>query len=291
MDSLELFARIKHLPLLSSRLVEGVLSGNYRTLFRGPGLEFDEVRDYTDGDDSRLIDWNVSSRMGQPYIKTFREEREMALFLVMDVSASLGIGTGKYSKQEAVAILTALLALSAVHNNDRVGAAFFSDHIEKWVPPRKGRNQIFRLANDILGWEAKGKGSNLDLALRGVHESVKRRGICVIISDFRTPPCWREMSLVAKKHDLIAIRLQDPADTEFPFHGFLRLTDPETGKQLPAFGASPRFRQEYREFWETHHIYWERECRRRGISTFSVSTDKDPAEQLLAFFRRRRRVR
>lgn len=291
MDSLELFARIKNLPLLSSKLVEGVLSGNYRTLFRGPGLEFDEVREYAEGDDSRLIDWNVSSRMGQPYIKTFREEREMALFLVMDVSASLSIGTGRISKQEAVAILAAMLALSAVHNNDRVGAAFFSDHIEKWVPPRKGRNQIFRLANDILAWEPRGRGSNLELALRGVHESVKRRGICVIISDFRTPPCWREMSLVAKKHDVIALRLQDPSDQDFPFRGFVRLRDPETDASLPAFGASRRFRREYREFWETHHIYWQRECRRRGISTLTVSTDEDPVEQLLAFFSRRRRGR
>ncbi|WP_020611326.1 DUF58 domain-containing protein [Sediminispirochaeta bajacaliforniensis] len=289
MDSLELFARIKNLPLVSSRLVEGVLSGNYRSLFKGPGLEFDEVREYAEGDDSRFIDWNVSSRMGQPYVKTFREEREMALFLVIDVSASLGFGNGKLSKQETVATLAALLAFSAVHNNDRVGAAFFSDRIEKWVPPRKGRNQIFRLAGDIMEVEPKGKGSDLALALRGVHESVKRRGICVIISDFRTAPCWREMSLVAKRHDVIAIRIEDPSDKDFPVPGFAQLRDPETDGVLPAFGASSRFRREYREFWETHRIYWDRECRRRGISTLTVSTDDDPIESLFAFFRRRRR--
>lgn len=289
MDSLELFARIKNLPMLSSRLMEGVLSGNYRSLFRGPGLEFDEVREYSEGDDSRFIDWNVSSRMGQPFIKTFREEREMALFLLIDVSASLGYGTGRISKQESVATLAALLAFSAVHNNDRVGAAFFSDRIEKWVPPRKGRNQIFRLAGDILEFEARGKGSDLKSALRGVHESVKRKGICVIISDFRTPPCWREMSMVAGRHDVIAIRLEDPSDRDFPFPGFVELRDPESGQHLPAFGASKRFRQEYREYWETHRIYWERECRRRNIATLTVSTDEDPAEKLLAFFKRRKR--
>jgi uncharacterized protein (DUF58 family) len=289
MNSLELFARIKNLPLVSSRLVEGVLSGNYRSLFRGPGLEFDEVREYAEGDDSRFIDWNVSSRMGQPYVKTFREEREMALFLVIDVSASLGFGSGKMSKQESVALLAALLAFSAVHNNDRVGAAFFSDRIEKWVPLRKGRNQIFRLAEDILEFEPRGKGSDLALALRGVHESVKRRGICVIISDFRTPPCWREMSLVSKRHDVIAIRIEDPSDRVFPVPGLIQLRDPETDAVMPAFGSSPRFRREYREYWETHHIYWERECRRRGIATFTISTDDDPVERLLAFFRRRRK--
>jgi uncharacterized protein (DUF58 family) len=289
MDSLELFARIKNLPLVSSRLVEGVLSGNYRTLFRGPGLEFDEVREYAEGDDSRFIDWNVSSRMGQPYVKTFREEREMALFLVIDISASLAYGSGKMSKQESVAILSALLAFSAVHNNDRVGAAFFSDRIEKWVPPRKGRNQVFRLAGDIMEFQPRGKGSDLALALRGVHESVKRRGICVIISDFRTAPCWREMSLVSKRHDVIAIRIEDPSDRDFPLPGLVELRDPETDQVMPAFGASSRFRKEYREYWDTHHIYWQRECRRRKISTLTVSTNDDPVDRLFAFFRGRRK--
>jgi uncharacterized protein (DUF58 family) len=291
MNTFELFSRIKNLPLASEKIVEGLFSGNYRSVFRGPGLEFDEVREYQQGDDSRFIDWNVSSRMGSPYTKTFREEREMTLFLLVDASASLGTATGRMSRQDMVLVLSSLLAFAAVHNNDRVGAAFFSDHIEKWVPPKKGKKQVFRLVEDITGLPLQSRGSDLAYAVRTVYESLKRRGICVIISDFRVNPSWRELSLLAKKHDVIAVKITDPSEKVFPLSGLAELIDPETGATLHAAGSVPTFRRRYREFWDSHHLFWQRECRRRGVTTLTVSTNDDPVAKLLRFFARRKKRR
>jgi uncharacterized protein (DUF58 family) len=291
MDTFSLFSRIKNLPLASAKLVEGLLSGNYRSVFRGPGLEFDEVREYHEGDDSRFIDWNVSSRLGVPYMKTFREEREMILFMLIDVSASLQTGTGRMSKQDMAAVVSSLLAFSAVHNNDRVGSVFFSDKIEKWVPPRKGKKQVFRLVEDMMHLPPEGQGSDLAHAIRTVYESLNRRGICVIISDFRVNPSWREMSLLAKKHDVIAVKITDPSEKVFPFTGLVQLLDPETGARMRAPGGSRRFRHSYREFWDAYHLLWQRECRRRGVDTLSMSTNDDPVLKLMQFFEKRRRRR
>lgn len=291
MDTFSLFSRIKNLPLASAKLVEGLLSGNYRSVFRGPGLEFDEVREYHEGDDSRFIDWNVSSRLGVPYMKTFREEREMILFMLIDVSASLQTGTGRMSKQEMAAVVSSLLAFSAVHNNDRVGSVFFSDKIEKWVPPRKGKKQVFRLVEDMMHLPPEGQGSDLAHAIRTVYESLNRRGICVIISDFRVNPSWREMSLLAKKHDVIAVKITDPSEKVFPFTGLVQLLDPETGARMRAPGGSRKFRHSYREFWDAYHLLWQRECRRRGVDTLSMSTNDDPVVKLMQFFEARRRRR
>jgi uncharacterized protein (DUF58 family) len=288
MNNLELFSRIKNLPLVSSKLVDGFLAGNYRSVFKGPGLEFDEVREYSENDDSRFIDWNVSSRLGSPYTKTFREERELVLFLIVDISASLGMGTGQVGKKDAVAILSSLMAFSAVHNNDRVGAVFFTDRIDKWVPPRKGKKQVFRLVEDMMNVQARGRGSDMGLAIRTVFESLNRRGICVVISDFRVPPVWRELALLGKKHDVIALKVTDPSDYSFPVKGLVELTDPETGGTVLGTGTSKGFRKEYREFWETNDILWKRECLRRGIATLNVSTEDDPVKELLKFFSSRR---
>lgn len=254
-------------------------------------MEFDEVREYMEGDDSRFIAWNVSSRLGVPYIKTFREEREMILFLLVDVSASLEAGTGRLSKQDMVAVISSLLAFSAVHNNDRVGAAFFSDRIEKWVPPRKGKKQVFRLVEDMMNLEPVGRGSDLSHAIRTVYESLSRRGICVIISDFRVNPSWREMSLLSKKHDVIAVKISDPSEKVFPFTGLVQLQDPETGDRLTVPGGFLKYRRKYRAFWDAYHLFWERECRRRQIGTLTIGTNEDPVLKLMEYFKGRRKRR
>lgn len=289
MDSLQLLSQIRNIPLVSARLVEGFLSGDYRSVFRGPGLEFDEVREYTDGDDIRAIDWNVTSRMANPYVKTFREEREMVLLLMIDVSASLQTGSGTMKKADAAALISVLLAHSAVHNNDRVGAVFFSDRIEKWVPPMKGRNHLMRLVQDIASIQPKGRGSDIALAIACVEQSLKKRGICLLISDFKTPSALRQMSMLSRKHDLIAVRITDPSDHDFPDTGLMELQDIESGKIRSSFGFSKKYREDYQEFWHTEQIFWERECRRRGIDTLVVDTEDDPAKALLSFFKRRKR--
>lgn len=286
MNKDRLASRVKRLQIISTRLVEGILAGNYRSVFRGPGMEFDEVREYVEGDDARLIDWNVSSRMGSPYTKTFREERELVLFLVVDYSASVFAGGG--ARSEIATQLVSLLSFAAIRNNDRVGAVFFSDRIEKWVPPKKGKKHALRLIGDTIEFEPQGRGSDLALALRASGEALKRRGIVFIISDFKTGGYDRELSLLARKHDVIAVRLVHPVDNEYPPSGLAYLQDPETGEVIPGLGFSPAFRESYEDFQMLRRRQWLMDCGRRGVSTLEIMTSEDPGEKLIRFFERRR---
>jgi len=288
MDSLQFLSQIRHIPLVSLKLVEGLLAGNYRSVFRGPGLEFDEVREYTPEDDSRFIDWRVTARMNSPYMKTYREERELVLFLVIDVSASMRSGSGEMNRSETAAVLSVLLAHAAIRNNDRVGAVFFSDKIELWVPPMKGRKHISRLIKDMQEINPSGEGTGLDLAVRTVQESLKRKSICVILSDFRTSRGWKELTLLSQKHDVIAVKISDPADQEFPPTGLAYLKDPETGRIVSSLGFSRKFRNDFQDFWATQELAWMRECRRRGIDTLKISTADDPVMSLIRYFDRRK---
>ncbi len=269
--------------------MESLLAGNYRSVFRGPGIEFDEVREYVEGDDARLIDWNVSSRFGQVFTKTFREEREMTLFLVVDISSSLNFGSRDRSNREVALITSALLTLAAVQNNDKVGGALFAGRIVSWVPPAKGRSHAMRLLQEIVATESEEEGSNLALALRTVSESLKRRGIVVIISDFLTSDYQQELSLIARRHDVIAVRVSDPVTEELPRLSHITAVDPETADTLHIDGKSRQFRFEFEQFWRRQRRQWLRECRRRGISAIEIRTVDDVAERLIGFFQRRRR--
>lgn len=290
MEDLSFFRRVRQIELVAAKLVDQLLGGRYRSIFRGQGIEFDEVREYVAGDDVRAIDWNVTSRMCLPHTKIFREEREIILFNVVDISASLYAGSGELGKNEYAALVFAILSLSAVKNSDRVGAAFFSDKIEKWIPPSKGRKHILSLIHELLKMKPKGRGSDLDLALKGVYRNLKRRGICFIISDFRTDGYWDSLSLLARKHDCVAVKIVDPIDFVFPRTGVLQLEDPESGDILFADGTSSSFRQSYDRFWQEKQAVWEKDCRRRGVETLTLSTSDDPGVEILRFFRRRRHV-
>jgi uncharacterized protein (DUF58 family) len=289
MEGAGFFKQVKRIELVSTRLVENLLAGNYRSVFRGVGIEFDEVREYVPGDDVRRIDWNVTSRMGNVYTKTYREERELNLFLVTDVSASLYSGSGEASKERIALLVFAILAVSAVANNDRVGGVFFSDRIEKWVDPGKGKKHVLRLLNDLLLCKPEGKGSDMALAIRTVSESLKRRGICVIISDFKTEGYWDVLTHLSRKHDCIAVKIYDSVDFSFPEVGLVELEDPESGKVILGEGISKRFRRDYEDFWERHHVHWQHECGRRGVETLEIGTSEDPGARLVQFFQRRKR--
>jgi len=290
MEDQSFFRRVRQIELVASKLVDQLLAGRYRSIFRGQGIEFDEVREYVAGDDVRAIDWNVTSRMGLPHTKIFREEREIILFNVVDLSASLYAGSGDMAKNEYAALVFAILSLSAVKNNDRVGAAFFSDRIEKWIPPGKGRKHILSLIHELLTMKPRGTGSDLDLALKGVYRNLKRRGICFIISDFRTEGYWDSLSLLARKHDCVAVKIVDPVDTVFPRAGMVELEDPESGDILFADGRSPSFRQSYERYWQERQAAWESGCLRRGVQALTLNTYDDPGVEILRFFRRRRRA-
>lgn len=281
-------AQLRQLQLISNQLVESLLAGNYRSVFKGPGIEFDEVREYVEGDDARLIDWNVSSRLNSAFTKTFREEREMTLFLLIDVSRSLEFGSRERSAREVMLLASALLTLAAVQNNDKVGAALFTDRMEAYVQPSKGRRHAMRVLQTILKTQPAGRGSDLARALRTIGESVKHRGICVILSDFHTAGYQKELSIVARRHDVIAVRIGDPLWRELPDAGAVLVTDPETRETMVLNGRSRRFRFEFEQYWRNQRQQWQRECRRRGVSTLELDTTDDVAARLISFFRRRR---
>lgn len=282
-------AQIKRLRIISPELIDSLLAGNYRSVFKGPGIEFDEVREYIEGDDARLIDWNVSSRLGSPFTKTFREERELTVFALVDVSPSIAWGRGVNSRREVAAVVFSLLALAAVGNNDRVGRLLFTDRVESYVAPMKGKKHAMRQMADLFDFKPEGTGSDLAMAIRTAGEALTRRGICVIISDFKTSGYFRDLSLLRRKHDVVAVRIVDRSDAEFPATGLVQLVDPETGAIVSASGRSRRYRRAYAERAELIERRWRRECSRRRIQTLDIATDDDPAARLISFFRRRRR--
>lgn len=291
MNATRLLARAKNLEIVSNRLVDGLLSGGYRTVFRGPGLEFAEVRGYVEGDDARHIDWNVSGRLGGAFTKTFREEREITLQLVVDLSASVFAGQGGDRIREAADHVYALFALAAANNNDRVGACLFTDRIEHWVSPQKGRPHALRLIQDLLGCRPAGSGSDLGLALRATGEALKRRGVVVLLSDFKSGDYLRDLALLARRHDVIAVRLVPPEDLAFPAVGTFAVEDAETGRLTTAYGNSQRFRAAYQDYWLAQRKQWFRELRRRRVSPLELRSDEDPVLKLSRFFRRRGRQR
>ncbi|AHC16187.1 DUF58 domain-containing protein [Salinispira pacifica] len=291
MNAARLFARVKNLELLSSKLVESLLSGNYRSVFKGPGIEFSEVREYVEGDDPRLIDWNVTSRMNQVYTKTFREEREIVLFLLVDLSASVFSAAGSHTLRETADLLFTIFTFAAINNNDQVGAVFFTEEIEHWVSPMKGRKHALRLIQDMIRYKPKGTGSNLGLAIKTTGEALKRRGICVVLSDFKSSGYWRDLSILAKRHDVIAVRLTSPEEVDFPATGLIKMQDAETGRTLLGLGSNRRFRKKYQEYWAQQRRQWFRECQKRGVSPIEIQSNEDPILKLFQFFQRRKRRR
>jgi uncharacterized protein (DUF58 family) len=290
MDNRQIYKQVRHIELVSKKLVKELASGNYRSVFKGIGIDFDEVREYVFGDDMRLIDWNVTSRMESPYTKIFKEERELNLFLVTDVSASLITSSTLLNKKEIALILFAVLAMSAIKHNDRVGGLFYSDKVEHFVAPAKGKKHVLRLINDLINFPQTGRGSNLKVAIQTLAQLLKRRGICVIISDFKMTEFTQELTLLAKKHDVIAIRIYDPVDYLFPSStGFIELQDPETGKQIFSYGLSSSFRKRYKHYWEEQRTRWRTALKKSGIEILEISTSDDPAVKLMQFFRKRKR--
>lgn len=268
--------------------MEGLFAGNYHSVFKGPGLEFDRVREYEYGDDVRFIDWNVSSRMTTPYTKTFKEERELIFFVLLDVSASLSMGSAGIDKRELAGNIFALLALAAEANDDRVGSLLFSNRVERLVVPMKGHRHVLCQISEALGYQADGRGSDLGLALRTASCSLKRRSIVVILSDFRCDGYQTELALLSRKHDVIAVRLKDSLDRRFPPTGLLDFLDAESEAGFTAWGASRLLKKEYGEFWEEKRQRWLADCRASKTDVLEVGTDEEAADALQLFFRRRR---
>ncbi len=286
-----LIARVKNLEIISTKLIESLLSGNYHSIFKGPGIEFSEVREYVEGDDPRRIDWNVTSRMNSAFTKTFKEEREIVMFILMDVSASMTSSIFSEELAENANLIFTIFTLSAINNNDQVGAVFFSDRIEKWVGPVKGRKHALRLIHDMLRLEPQSRGSDLGLAIKTTGETLARRGICIILSDFKSHGYWRHLSILAKRHDVLAIRLVSQEEMYFPATGLMKIEDAESGKSFLGCGSNWKFRKNYQEYWSLHRKQWLRECLKRGISPLEIHAHEDPLPKLIRFFRKRKKFR
>lgn len=228
----DLFERIRRIEIKTSRVVEDFLQGMYRSVFKGKGIEFEEVRPFESGDDIRTVDWNVTARTGYPHIKMFKEEREITVMLVIDISASLYYGTVEQLKKDLIAEVAAVLAFSAIKNHDKVGLLLFTEEIEKYIPPRKGKRDVLRIIRDLLVFEPKGRGTNIKQALAFLGSVQRKKAISFVFSDFISSTNYeKELNLAAKHYDLIAVNVVDPRENHFPDLGMVSLKDRETGYQ------------------------------------------------------------
>ena len=290
----ELFRKIRHVEVRTRGLVDDVFGGEYHSAFKGRGIEFAEVRPYQIGDDVRTIDWNVSARTGEPHVKLFEEEREQTLLLVVDVSGSEDFGSGAGAKRDLAAEVCAVLGFSALRNSDKVGLVLFTDRVERFVPPKKGKRHVLRLLCDLFAHQARHRGTDLDDALDHVLRVQRRRAIVILVSDFLVPDdadLGRRLRVVSQKHDVVAVRLVDPREEALPAVGLLRVVDAETGRPALVDTSSARVRKAFADRAADRAAHAEATLRQARVDHVTLRTDEDYVEPLAAFFRRRVRGR
>jgi uncharacterized protein (DUF58 family) len=287
----DVLRQVRRLHLRARRLVQTLLGGEYHSAFKGAGLSFEEVREYQPGDDVRTIDWNVTARVGHPFIKRFVEERELTMLLVVDVSASQRFGTGLLTKRAAAAELAALLALCAVSNNDRVGLVGFTSEVERFVAPNKGPRHVLRLLRDILAFEPRKTGTDLGAALDYLVKVQRRRAIVFVLSDFHGTGHEKAFRRAARKHDLIAVRTSDPRERDWPAVGLVRVQDAETGEQLLVDTGDAGVRARFEARARDRAAAFTKLARGSQADVIEVGTDGNHFDALLGFFRKRDRRR
>ncbi len=283
----ELLKKIRYIEIRTRRLVNDLFSGEYHSTFKGQGMEFEEVRQYQPGDDIRLIDWNVTARTGYPHVKKFREERELSVVLLVDASSSGAFGTRERFKSEMAAELCALLAFSAIKNNDKVGLIIFTDRIEKFVPPQKGRSHVLRLIREILYFRPEGTGTDVEGALEYFNRVIKRKSVVFFISDFFCEGFVRPLQISNKKHDVVAIRISDPREARFENVGLIELEDAETGEVVLINTASKEFRREFAARADEDNANLKRNFRLINMDYINIRTDESYVGPLVNFFRMR----
>jgi uncharacterized protein (DUF58 family) len=283
----ELMKQVGKIRVVTNRLVDEHLSGEYHSVFKGHGIEFDEVREYVPGDDIRSIDWNVTARMGAPFVKRFCEERELTILFLVDVSGSQSFGSGQRAKAELAAEVTCVLALSAIKNQDKIGLILFSDRIEKSIPPRKGRTAAMRLVREVLASEETRRGTDLAGALRFLNQVQKRRAVVFIISDFMDTGFERELRVTARRHDIICCNLSDPREWELPDVGLLEIQDPETGALEILDTSSPSLREAFRDNARQDNEALARLFRKNKIDAIHLSTARPFIEDIHKLFHQR----
>jgi uncharacterized protein (DUF58 family) len=283
----EVLRQVKLIELRTRRLVNSLFSGEYRSVFKGQGMEFAEVREYQPGDEVRIIDWNVTARMRRPFVKRYIEERELTVMLAVDLSGSERFGTRRRFKSELASELAAVLVMSAVRNNDRVGALLFTDRVEHVVPPRKGRRHALRLIRDLLAFEPEGRGTDIAGASDYLLKMLAHHAIIFLVSDFYAEGIERPLKLLAQRHDLVAVTVEDPSEVQLPDIGPARFVDPESGATVDIDTSDPAVRSRYAAAVTEERDSRRRLLRRLAVDEIPVHTDAGIIEPLLKFFRSR----
>ncbi len=289
MLSREILQKVKHIEIRTSRLVNEALGGEYHSVFKGQGMEFDEVRAYQYGDDIRSIDWNVSARQGHLYVKRYVEERELTVMLMVDLSASKDFGSVRRMKNELAAELAALLAFSAIQNNDRVGALIFTDVVEKYIPPRKGKKHVLRVVRELLAYEPMHRKTSIETAVKYLNNVLTKKSVVFLISDFFDQGYERALRVANQRHDLVALPVTDPRESDLPNVGILQMLDPETGEILLVDTSLSHVRDRYRKLALEATEARKRIFRRNGIEFVDIRTDQPYDVPLVKFFRERAR--
>jgi uncharacterized protein (DUF58 family) len=285
----DLLKKVREIQIVSRKVVDELLGGEYKSVFKGRGMEFDEVREYMPGDEVRTIDWNVTARTGKPFVKRFIEEREQALFFLVDMSASGSFGSTTKSKNDVAAELCGLLAFSAIKNNDKVGLIIFTDEIELFVPPDKGQLHVLHIIREILSFEPKRTGTSIACALDYLGKMVKKKCVTFLISDFQDADYDKQLKLAAIHYDLIAITITDPRELELPNAGLVELIDAESGEQILVDTASAAARNKFNIAAKARSLETKASLTRLNIDLIDVRTDRDYMRDLIRFFQTRER--
>jgi uncharacterized protein (DUF58 family) len=285
----EILKKIRTLEIKTRGLVETVFAGNYHSVFKGRGMNFEDVREYQPGDEIRAIDWNVTARLGNAFVKKFTEERELTVMLIVDVSASGNFGSAMQSKRELAAEVACLLAFSAIRNNDKVGLILFTDRVELFIPPKKGRSHTLRLIREILFFEPEGRGTDPALALNYLNKIVTRRAVVFFISDFQAADFSHTLAVSGRRHDFVAIQIQDEREQVLPNVGIITLEDAETGEQIEINTGDRTTRTRFSDLAEEKSHELARTLRRNNIDAITLRTSEDYLPALRSFFKTRER--
>ena len=289
METSELIKRVRKIEIKTRGLSRNIFAGEYHSAFKGRGMAFSEVREYQFGDDIRNIDWNVTARYNKPFVKVYEEERELTVMLLIDVSGSREFGSMDKLKKNIVTEIAAVLAFSAIQNNDKIGVIFFSNKIEKFIPPKKGRSHILRIISELIDFEPEARGTDISGAIQYLTNAIKKRCTAFVISDFlqNEPTLENALSIANNRHDVVALRIYDERETELPNIGMIKLKDAETGNYTWVDTSDRKARHIYRKWWHNHTDQLENSFKKSGVDNVSISTNHDYVKSLMSLFKKR----
>ncbi len=289
METTDILKRVRQIEIKTRGLSRNIFAGEYHSAFKGRGMAFAEVREYQFGDDIRNIDWNVTARYNHPYVKIFEEERELTVMLLIDISGSREFGSFKRMKKSVITEIAAILAFSAIQNNDKIGVIFFSETIEKFIPPKKGRSHILRIIREMIDFRPEKKGTNIPEALRYLTNAIKKKCTAFVISDFidQNPDMEKALSVANSKHDVVAIRIYDQREQELPPIGMIKMKDAETGSYIWVNSSNRVTREMFRKFWHNHNEKLNGIYTRCGVDAALINTREDYVKSLMNLFKRR----